>query len=451
MADTPAKEFPKEASASEQTSAGGRVSFVNDDDVPGAENRDVILGTASSSKPKPPRSKKHRTTNEELIQLLKEDRNRTLNIDEVAHLIEEEFPESEKWPKDYEMDDAVLMDNGKLPYRTGQWVERMGNDMLWHLEPIRRTSQAVSARAGKAYDTWYKTSSGLMFPIDHVRAPREGLIRQFGMRPFLWQQWALLRTEQFVRFQLNHERDFEIVDFMNTADFLFGEWLDDERNKDFKALYDSKPENAREKLRAHLFKPFELMKDMCQDEEAWDMWEAKASVYQYTSFLGSGFVTSMVVLFIQLAVPFLLLMFSVREGGKEDADPSEKRFPAWRECQVALDNDEPCNVSSTDLGGLFTTTFDQFCNQFVALDAIMMNCVIFVVYSIRVVPAVIDSFYSTVGDKDSINSRMNSVRTICWNQGDDTVWMQIGFKMDRYMNSVYIAVINLLMLCTSWL
>ena len=46
---------------------------------------------------------------------------------------------------------------------------------------------------------------------------------------------------------------------------------------------------------------------------------------------------------------------------------------------------------------------------------------------------------------------MNSVRLICWLQGDDTLWMQLGFKMDRYMNSVYIAVINLLMLFTLFL
>ena len=77
----------------------------------------------------------------------------------------------------------------------------------------------------------------------------------------------------------------------------------------------------------------------------------------------------------------------------------------------------------------------------------LMNIVIFVVYSLKVVPVVIDSFYSTVGDKADVHSRMNSVRQISWLQGDDNTWLQIGFKLDRYMNSVYIAAINVLMLC----
>lgn len=75
-----------------------------------------------------------------------------------------------------------------------------------------------------------------------------------------------------------------------------------------------------------------------------------------------------------------------------------------------------------------------------------MNCVVFIIYTIRVVPEVIDNFYSTVGDKDSVSSKLNSIRNICWLQGNDDTFMQIGFKLDRYMNSVYIAFINLLML-----
>jgi hypothetical protein len=51
-----------------------------------------------------------------------------------------------------------------------------------------------------------------------------------------------------------------------------------------------------------------------------------------------------------------------------------------------------------------------------------------------------------VGDAPSLNSRLNSLRIIIWDQGDDTTMQQLGFKLDRYMNSVYIALINGLML-----
>ena len=81
----------------------------------------------------------------------------------------------------------------------------------------------------------------------------------------------MLRTEQFVRFQPRHERDFQIVDFEKSAHFYWAEWLKDPRNDKFKALYDSTPVSAQEKLKAHVFQPFKLMKEIAQDHEKWDL------------------------------------------------------------------------------------------------------------------------------------------------------------------------------------
>jgi hypothetical protein len=78
-----------------------------------------------------------------------------------------------------------------------------------------------------------------------------------------------------------------------------------------------------------------------------------------------------------------------------------------------------------------------------------MNVAIFIIYVIRVVPDIVDSFYSVIGAKDDTGSRMNALRRVPWLQGDDNAYMQLGYKLDRYMNSVYIAVTNLLMLCRS--
>ena len=82
-----------------------------------------------------------------------------------------------------------------------------------------------------------------------------------------------------------------------------------------------------------------------------------------------------------------------------------------------------------------------------SIDQFIMNMVIFVVYTTRVVPIVIQAFYATVGDDPSVKSRINSIRIISWLQGDDDTFTQIGFKLDRYMNTFYIAAVNLLMLC----
>jgi hypothetical protein len=46
-----------------------------------------------------------------------------------------------------------------------------------------------------------------------------------------------------------------------------------------------------------------------------------------------------------------------------------------------------------------------------------------------VIPAVILSFYNTVGDAPTVQSRLNSIRMLTWSQGDDTAAMKCGFKV----------------------
>ena len=80
----------------------------------------------------------------------------------------------------------------------------------------------------------------------------------------------MLRLEQYCRFQPNHERHFESVNFVLYARNLWEKWLLDPRNADFKALFESTPESAQEKLRDHMLQPFHLMTEISQDREYWD-------------------------------------------------------------------------------------------------------------------------------------------------------------------------------------
>jgi len=108
------------------------------------------------------------------------------------------------------------------------------------------------------------------FDDDALTRNEIGLVRQFGCRPLLWQQYALLRMEQFVRFQENHERDFQTVNFMASAHMMWDTWMDDPRNADFKSLVMSKPESAREKLKVHMLQPFRFIAELIEDRETWD-------------------------------------------------------------------------------------------------------------------------------------------------------------------------------------
>jgi hypothetical protein len=70
-----------------------------------------------------------------------------------------------------------------------------------------------------------------------VRCSEEGVKRQFGMRPHLWQQWALFTLEELSRFQLHHERDFLSLKYLNEASTLWAEWLEHPKNADFKVCF----------------------------------------------------------------------------------------------------------------------------------------------------------------------------------------------------------------------
>ena len=88
-----------------------------------------------------------------------------------------------------------------------------------------------------------------MLEEDYLRSPKEGLMRIFGRRPWVWQSYALLRYENFVRFQANHENDFDEVDAQEYARQLWIEWLNDQNNGDFKQVYDNVGEIGQQEVR----------------------------------------------------------------------------------------------------------------------------------------------------------------------------------------------------------
>jgi len=406
----------------------------------------------------------HSKSAKELFDEAMDNPDQFLDPDEAKELIDEEFPDVEVRPTPSDMDRSVTEKGIDTKYKMGHWIERIGSDMKWHLEPIRRVVTKVIEHADGKEETqiFYKTNSGLLYHEDEVRAPREGLIRIFGCGPLLWQQWALLKTEEYVRFQPGHERDFQLVNFVRSADLFFNQWLKDPRNSKFKALYDSRPVCAQEKLRHHLFKPFQLMLEISEDTEKWDFEAAHCSIYQYNSLLGSGYLTSLIVLFIQLSSPFLILVYAVRNSNRFPLFLDNRNVVNYETGNVGGWNDGnipgPPGASyvpfgngsalilSTDLNVVFWTTWDIFCHSYVSLDQFFMNIIVFLVYTTRVVPFIVDTFYATVGDKDDVTARMNSLRYLSWLHGDDYVSMQFGFKLERYINTFYVALVNVLML-----
>jgi hypothetical protein len=235
-----------------------------------------------------------------------------------------------------------------------------------------------------------------------------------------------LRVEDFCRFQHHHERDFELLNFVLSADMLFKQWLDHKENSDFKALFDSRPIAEQQKLMDHMYSPFVLMNDISKKThpgQEWDFKSTNNSVYMYPSILGQGWTSSISVLAIQLVIPGALLygalVISPRFG------------------------------NGTLLS--FNTSPEQFCMQTGNVGSLIVNFCVIVFYAIRQLPLILYTFFETAGEADTPRSRLTSLRTYVWELGRDTLEMQIGYKVDKYMNSVYIALCNSLMLFVTFL
>ena len=94
---------------------------------------------------------------------------------------------------------------------------------------------------------------------------------------------------------------------------------------------------------------------------------AEASVYQYNSLLGSGYLLTLIVLFVQLTVPVLILVYSARQTS---------RFPAFLNSNNIINdmghNNGPApdiylpltnlSISTWDLDSTFATNWTIFCD-----------------------------------------------------------------------------------------
>ena len=103
--------------------------------------------------------------------------------------------------------------------------------MKWHLALIQKVVRQAPdewdfgdpENDGKKvpWKFYYNMAGVNLIPERLIRSPEDGLKRVFGFRPWVWQQFALLRIEQHLRFQEDHERDFAETDCVAFADKSF--------------------------------------------------------------------------------------------------------------------------------------------------------------------------------------------------------------------------------------
>jgi len=333
----------------------------------------------------------------------------------IAQIIDQEFPAHKlQIPTGPDLIHIGEVKENRGKYSPGDWVEVEGHDLKWRLDMITRAiKQAPSgwdwndpANEDKEPEWNFVYNAGQERNIkeEDLRSPEAGLKYTFGCRPWVWQQWAILKIEEKLRFQEGHHHDFAALDIHQFAANLWDQWLDHPANLEFKELFydDRIGERGRIELVNHIQKPFQLIDSMGRKSKEWDFSDHDINVFTYVSLLGSGLLIPFLVASVQIAIPILLLM---------DADDS---------CKNGGDLEK-----------------EEFLTKVMAI-------VIFVYYMYGVIPDTYVTFYNVQGAADSVFSRLLSLRRMVWDQGDDSLMQMVGFKWDIFMNTAYQALLMML-------
>lgn len=209
-------------------------------------------------------------------------------VEQGQQIIEEEFSSStdkERVPTIKDLVDVILNrykyneENQEyfVKYKQGDWVEIMDVDMEWRLNQVKEIKVYDVDGDGDAGDEEWEVGydvGGLKnLTSDEIRCSEAGLKVLFGIRPWVWQQYAMLKIEERIRFQRDHADDFVNFPIVDTTKELWEVWLDNPDNADFKELYNhpSIGESGRRSLVAHIMKPFELMAMLAEGQDGWDV------------------------------------------------------------------------------------------------------------------------------------------------------------------------------------
>ena len=164
-----------------------------------------------------------------------------------------------------------------VKFEEGDWVEVLDDDMQWRLQRIREIKMTDIDGDGDAGDEeWellYDVGSQKNLSSDEIRCSEAGLKALFGVRPWVWQQYALLKLEERLRFQKDHAEDFVNFPIKDYIDDLWKQWLDNPDNSDFKELFNHNliGESGRRSLVKHIMTPFNFMVLLAEGKDGMDV------------------------------------------------------------------------------------------------------------------------------------------------------------------------------------
>lgn len=301
----------------------------------------------------------------------------------------------------------------KGPFQPGDWVEVMGPDLKWKLDMVEKVLPI-----GDQEEVSYKVGTRGQLRRIELRAPEEALLTLFGSRPWIWQQWALLKVEKLLRFEQGHPHDFEQLDVPRYARYLWRRWIENPGgNSDFlRRLDDPRLASSSDLLFDHIMKPFYFL-DEIRREERWDFSDNAFSIFTYMSLLGEGALPfSLFCILLQLVIPALLLLESL-----EIAD-----YGGWAE------GSKPSTLDY--LIKTFCVTDDSAQCTRLKVTTLMIGAVQ-LLYLIQVGPDMAAKFSQLIGAGRFVPEyslgRVNALRQIVAKKNEDRIGQKIGVLIGK--------------------
>ena len=165
----------------------------------------------------------------------------------IKEMMEQEFPVKDQIPTGRQLINVGEVEANRSMYAPGDWVEIEGLDMKWRLDMITRVIKTAPdnwdwndpANEGKEPKWIFTYNAGAERNVEayDLRTPETGLKLIFGCRPWVWQQWALLKLEAKIRFQKGHQDDFMEMDIQRFAADLWDQWLEHPANAEFSEVF----------------------------------------------------------------------------------------------------------------------------------------------------------------------------------------------------------------------
>eukprot|EP00816_Leptocylindrus_hargravesii_P006554 CAMPEP_0196805842 /NCGR_PEP_ID=MMETSP1362-20130617/5665_1 /TAXON_ID=163516 /ORGANISM="Leptocylindrus danicus, Strain CCMP1856" /LENGTH=847 /DNA_ID=CAMNT_0042178997 /DNA_START=230 /DNA_END=2770 /DNA_ORIENTATION=- len=367
----------------------------------------------------------------------------------ATEYLEREYPVELEDPTMMKILSCIIPDSNDVEdadvyFLPGDYVEVLSIDMQWRMQLITKVVMLPekgwdwNSNEGTepSWDMFYHTHLEEMLTLDRIRAPEEGLRRIFGMGPWIWQQYALLRLESKLRFQDKHAHDFENFDVAKYTRELWDNWVDNPENEEFRRVYyDERLGKATQKvLIQHIMKPFDLVADAANNIGEWDFDSLTFSAYTYCSLFGTGWAIPLTILAIQVALPTLIMYHNRKYVHTNDHFDHPRYDDSWQTQFEMYFYSFTCAVDAS------ASPATDLSREQLQIQELVVQ-ILALLYLVTIVPTSVQLYCSCLGFDDTLFSKIMAIRKSIHGKFYDRFMQRFFYVADLFMNTTYVNIL----------